>query len=120
VIHSSLKFEGCRPQLRGEVQIPLQIPGRRWESVTMNLIADLPFTSKDHDRIWIVVERLYKTLHVQATSKTVTAEQALLYEHMIFRIMLCLRLIVTGISRVLFERPYISSFELAHQIPPSN
>jgi Integrase zinc binding domain len=31
---------------------PLPVPGRRWESVSMDFITDLPMTSKGHDAIW--------------------------------------------------------------------
>jgi hypothetical protein len=35
---------------------PLDIPGRRWETVSIDLITDLPRTDKGHDKIVVFVE----------------------------------------------------------------
>jgi len=53
---------------------PLQIPGRRWESVSMDLITDLPRTPDGKDAIVVFVDRLSKMCHVAACTKTVTGE----------------------------------------------
>jgi hypothetical protein len=83
---SCQRVKAQRQKPVGKLQ-PLQIPGRRWESVSMDLITDLPCTANGHDAIWVVVDRLSKMVHLQPTRKTVTAEQlALLYEQTVFRL----------------------------------
>jgi hypothetical protein len=42
--------------LRGELH-PLEIPGRWWESVSMDLITDLPQTKKGYDAICVFVDK---------------------------------------------------------------
>ena len=65
---------------------PLQIPGRRWESVSMDLITDLPPSEKGNDSIWVVVDRLSKMAHLKAVQKTCTAHDlALCYEDAVFK-----------------------------------
>ena len=65
---------------------PLQIPGRRWESVSMDFITDLPVTPNGNDSIWVVVDRLSKLVHLEPCKKTITAAQtAKLYERAVFR-----------------------------------
>ena len=39
---------------------PLDIPNNKWESISMDFIVSLPHTHKDHDVIWVVVDRLTK------------------------------------------------------------
>ena len=38
----------------------LEVSDRRWESVSVNLITDLPVTQKGHDSTCVVVDRLSK------------------------------------------------------------
>jgi hypothetical protein len=42
---------------------PLPIPGWKWEVVTMDFITKLPRTSKQHDSIMVVVDKLTKVAH---------------------------------------------------------
>jgi hypothetical protein len=42
---------------------PLSIFGRRWESVSMDLIVKLPTTADGHDSILVFVDRLSKMVH---------------------------------------------------------
>ena len=70
----------------GKLQ-PLQIPGRRWESVSMDLITDLPRTKEGNDSIWVVVDRLSKMVHLVPLKKTCTAEKvAEAYEKNVFKL----------------------------------
>jgi hypothetical protein len=42
---------------------PLPIPEWKWEVVTMDFITKLPITSKQHDSIMVVVDKLTKDAH---------------------------------------------------------
>jgi hypothetical protein len=42
---------------------PLSIPEWKWEVVTMDFIIELPRTSKQHDAIMVVVDKLTKAAH---------------------------------------------------------
>ena len=42
---------------------PLSIPKWKWEVVTMDFITRFPRTSKKHDSIMVVVEKLTKSAH---------------------------------------------------------
>ena len=65
---------------------PLEVPDRRWESVSMDLITDLPVTRKGHDSIFVVVDRLSKMVHLEAFTKTISAQGlAAVYADRVFR-----------------------------------
>lgn len=52
---------------------PLPIPSWKWEDICMDFIAVLPNTSRHHDSIWVIVDRLTKTAHflpVHTTHRT--------------------------------------------------
>jgi hypothetical protein len=54
---------------------PLPIPSWKWEDICMDFIVGLPNTSRHHDSIWVIVDRLTKTTHfllVHTTHKTET------------------------------------------------
>jgi hypothetical protein len=70
---SCQRVKAPRQRTLGELQ-PLQIPGRRWESISMDLITDLPVTPRGKDAIVVFVDRLSKMCHLAACTKTVTAE----------------------------------------------
>jgi hypothetical protein len=74
-----VQFERKKPQ--GALH-PLAIPQRRWESISMDLIIDLSITLRGHDSIVVFVDRLSKTMHAAACTKTVSAERlAGIFEH---------------------------------------
>ncbi len=54
---------------------PVQIPGRRWESVSMDLITALPKTARGKDALVVFVNRLTKMVHLQAITTNITAAQ---------------------------------------------
>ncbi|GMF16024.1 unnamed protein product [Phytophthora fragariaefolia] len=54
---------------------PLQIPGERWRSISMDFITNLPDTKRGHKSIWVVVDRLTKQAHFIATTKKVSAQE---------------------------------------------
>jgi hypothetical protein len=52
---------------------PLPIPERKWGTMTMDLITQLPKTTKGNDAIVVMVDKLTKTVHFAATKTTVSA-----------------------------------------------
>jgi hypothetical protein len=59
-------------KIAGTLQ-PLPIPSWKWEEICMDFIVGLPNTSRHHDSIWVIVDRLTKTAHfllVHTTHKT--------------------------------------------------
>jgi len=52
---------------------PLPIPPRPWETVSMDLITQLPRTQSGHDAIVVFVDKLTKMVHYVATTTTVDA-----------------------------------------------
>jgi hypothetical protein len=42
---------------------PLPIPSWKWEDISMDFIVGLPQTSQKHDSIWVIIDRLTKTVH---------------------------------------------------------
>ncbi|GKB36277.1 hypothetical protein Tco_0881219 [Tanacetum coccineum] len=47
----------------------LEIPGWKWENITMDFIVKLPRTSSGHDAIWVIVDQLTKSAHFLAVRK---------------------------------------------------
>jgi hypothetical protein len=75
------------PRQRSSGQLhPLSIPERRWQSVSMDLITDLPVTSRGHNTIVVFVDRLSKMVHIEASTKSITGESlAELFESRVIR-----------------------------------
>ena len=46
----------------GKIQ-PLPIPIRKWDKITMDFVTGLPRTQRQHDAIWVIVDRLTKSAH---------------------------------------------------------
>jgi hypothetical protein len=42
---------------------PLLIPSWKWDDISMDFIVGLPNTSRHHDSIWVIVDRLTKVAH---------------------------------------------------------
>ncbi|KAL8103729.1 hypothetical protein AgCh_028072 [Apium graveolens] len=55
-----VKAEHQRPS--GLIQ-PLKIPEWKWENIAMDFIVGLPQTKSGHDAIWVIVDRLTKSVH---------------------------------------------------------
>jgi hypothetical protein len=53
-----VKFEHQRPG--GEMQ-PLDVPGWKWDSISMDFIVGLPVSTNGCNMIWVIVDRLTKT-----------------------------------------------------------
>ena len=62
------KWLTCQ-QVKAEHQVPscllnpLPIPQWKWNNITIDFISDFPITQRKHDAIWIVVDRLTKSVH---------------------------------------------------------
>ena len=73
-------------RLPGELQ-PLDVPGKKWESISMDFITKLPTTRGNFDTIFVVVDRLTKMAHFFPMKKTDTAlHVARLFVKEIFRL----------------------------------
>ncbi|GKB32709.1 putative reverse transcriptase domain-containing protein, partial [Tanacetum coccineum] len=57
---SKIKAEHQRPS--GLLQQP-EIPEWKWERIAMDFVTKLPRTSRGHDSIWVIVDRLTKSAH---------------------------------------------------------
>jgi hypothetical protein len=53
---------------------PLEVPDRRWHTITMDLITCLPKTSQGHDAILVFVDKFSKMTHLAPTTSDVDAE----------------------------------------------
>nr|GEY32626.1 hypothetical protein [Tanacetum cinerariifolium] len=70
---SRLSFVLMRTTCYGRVKIehqrasgllqPLDIPIWKWDEISMDFVTGLPRTQRRHDAIWVVVDRLTKSLH---------------------------------------------------------
>ena len=75
-----------RNERRAGQMTPLQIPGRRWESVSMDLITDLPQTENGKDAICVFVDRLTKMVHLYPCTTKISARGlALAFMYEVFR-----------------------------------
>ncbi|KAA0032070.1 pol protein [Cucumis melo var. makuwa] len=54
---------------------PLSVPGWKWESVSMDFITGLPKTLKGYIVIWVVIDRLTKSVHFVPGKSTYTASK---------------------------------------------
>jgi hypothetical protein len=65
---------------------PLEVPQRRWQSVSLDLITDLPVTARGYDTVVVFVDRLTKMVHIEASTKSITSEGlAELFESRVIR-----------------------------------
>ena len=51
----------------GKIQ-PLSIPVWKWDKITTNFVIGLPRTWRQHDAIWVIVDRLTKSVHFLSIS----------------------------------------------------
>jgi hypothetical protein len=66
------RIKASHLKVAGTLQ-PLPIPSWKWEDICMDFIVGLPNTSRHHDSIWVIVDRLTKIAHfllVHTTHKT--------------------------------------------------
>jgi hypothetical protein len=66
---------------------PLPIPSWKWEDICMDFIVGLPNTSRHHDSIWVIVDRLTKIAHFLPVHTTQKTEKYVeIYIHQIVRL----------------------------------
>ena len=58
--YQQVKAEHQKPA--GKIQL-LPIPVWKWEKITMDFVTGLPWTQRQHDAIWVIVDRLTKSAH---------------------------------------------------------
>ena len=58
--YQQVKAEHQKPA--GKIQL-LPIPVSKWEKITMDFVTGLPRTQRQHDAIWVIVDRLTKSAH---------------------------------------------------------
>ena len=54
--------KGRAPKARRKIQ-PLPIPIWKWDKITMDFVTGLLRTQRQHDAIWVIVDRLTKSTH---------------------------------------------------------
>nr|KAJ0221761.1 hypothetical protein LSAT_V11C200066770 [Lactuca sativa] len=67
-----VKAEHQRPY--GQLQ-SMEIPVWKWDHITMNFVTKLPRTPKGYDAIWVVVDRLTKSVHFLPIKETYPLER---------------------------------------------
>jgi hypothetical protein len=66
------RIKASHLKVAGPLQ-PLPKPSWKWEDICMDFIVGLPNTSRHHDSIWVIMDRLTKTAHylpVHTTHRT--------------------------------------------------
>ena len=56
------KIKALHQKSSGLLQ-PLPIPEWKWEHICMDFVIGLPRSSKGHEAIWVIVDRMTKTTH---------------------------------------------------------
>ena len=67
-----IKAEHQRPA--GLLQ-PLELTEWKWEHITMDFVTHLPRTSRKHDAVWVIVNRLTNSAHFLVVQMTFTLEE---------------------------------------------
>ena len=58
----------------GELQ-PIEVPEWKWEQIAMDFVVGLPKTTREHDAIWVIIDRLTKSAHFLPIKMTYSLEQ---------------------------------------------
>jgi hypothetical protein len=85
---------------------PLPIPSWKWEDICMDFIVGLPNSSRHHDSIWVIVDRLTKTAHFMPVHTTHRAQK---YAEVYIDQVVCLH----GIPRTIVSdrgAPFVARF----------
>jgi len=62
-------------QRSGGTLQPLDIPQWKWDSIAMDFMTHLPRSTKWHDLIWVIVDRLTKCAHFQAINQKLSMDK---------------------------------------------
>ena len=54
---------------------PLEVAKWKWDHVTMDFVTHLPRTPQRHDAVWVIMDRLTKSVHFLAMRMTITLEE---------------------------------------------
>ena len=65
----------AKHQRPAELLQPLEIAEWKWEHITMDFVTHLPQTSQKHNTMWVIVDRLTKSVHFLAVQMTFTLEE---------------------------------------------
>jgi hypothetical protein len=77
---------------------PLNIPGCKWEDISMDFIVGLPLSACKFDSIWVIVDRFTKSAHFISVHTNYMAEK---YAELYIAHMLCLH----GVPKtIIFDR----------------
>ena len=60
---------------RGGLLLPLEIPEKKWQSISMDFVVGLPRTRRGDNAIWVVVDRLTKMARFIPTRDSISAVQ---------------------------------------------
>ena len=69
--YHKVKAEHQRPP--GLLQ-SLEVAEWKWDHPTMDFVTHLPWTSRGHDAVWVIVDQLTKSAHFLAMRMTFTLE----------------------------------------------
>jgi len=59
----------------GRLLRPLKIPEWKWEHITMDFMTGLRRSQRENDLIWVVVDRLTKSVHFIAVRKDLSLDR---------------------------------------------
>jgi hypothetical protein len=78
---------------RGLLQ-PLSIPDWKWDDISMDFIVGLPVTTHKFDSIWVIVDRLSKSIHFIPNNTKYQVEK---YDEIYIAHVLCLHRVLKTI-----------------------
>jgi hypothetical protein len=71
---TSQRIKASHLKSAGALQ-PLSVPSWKWDDISMDCIVGLPNTSRHHDSIWVIVDRLTKVAHFLLVHTTDKAQK---------------------------------------------
>ena len=66
-----VKAEHLKP---GGLTLIIEVPTWKWESINMDFVVGLPKTRRQHDSIWVIVDKMTKSAHFIPLKSTYRAE----------------------------------------------
>ncbi|WVY99024.1 hypothetical protein V8G54_031175 [Vigna mungo] len=72
LVCQKVKIEHQRP---GGMLQQLDIPQWKWDSISMDFVTHLPRSSRGHDSIWVIVDRLTKSAHFLSINQKMSMEK---------------------------------------------